>query len=106
MMSDLDGEDDDDDDDVDDDEGEEDEEDTEVGLSYLQKSGLEVSTLICFCHTIVLSVIQYKQFKCICCHLDSIKIQLVCLLLDCELSNNNLSCKVNIVIYHKKYFRL
>lgn len=39
-MSDIDGEDDDDDDE--DDEGEEDE-DTEVGLSYLQKSGLEVT---------------------------------------------------------------
>jgi len=43
MISDIDGEDDDDDDD-DDVDGEED--DSEVGLSYLQKSGLEVTQLI------------------------------------------------------------
>ena len=41
---DIDGDDDEDDDDDDDDEDGEDEDDTEVGLSYLQKSGLEVTT--------------------------------------------------------------
>ena len=45
IISDVDGEEDDDDDDEDDEEDGEEGDDTEVGLSYLQKSGLEVTSL-------------------------------------------------------------
>jgi len=51
IILDIDGEDDEDDDDDEDEDGEEDD-DTEVGLSYLQKSGLEVT--LTFSHELVI----------------------------------------------------